>query len=171
MLLLYVLSVAAAVYVGTLLHKLLRLYANVWRMHRLTATMPGPPTYPLIGSILTAAVPNDKLYGLLMHLIDRYGYFFKFWLGPVLGIFVMEPEDVQVVLSSPHFQDKPYLFYRATEPFFGKGLISLNGPTYKRHRKAITSSLHLEILQVSARLVIFAENDACIVSLQCPTLP
>lgn len=34
----------------------------------------------------------------------------RFWLGPVVAIFLGKPEDFQTVLLSPKCLDKPYLY-------------------------------------------------------------
>lgn len=34
----------------------------------------------------------------------------RFWLGPVLAIFLGKPEDFQTVLLSPKCLDKPYMY-------------------------------------------------------------
>lgn len=34
----------------------------------------------------------------------------RFWLGPVLVIFLGEPNDIQTVLQSPKCLDKPYIY-------------------------------------------------------------
>lgn len=51
-----------------------------------------------------------------------------------------------MVCTSPALVNKPE-YYDMMRDHLGEGLINMNGPAYKRHRKAITPSLHLDILQ------------------------
>ncbi len=34
----------------------------------------------------------------------------RFWLGPVLAVFLSKPEDLQAVLLSPKCLEKPYIY-------------------------------------------------------------
>ena len=52
-------------------------------------------------------------------------------------------------MSHPAFQCKPSVVYDSLKPILGVGLITLNGDEQRRRRKAITPSLHFEILQAS----------------------
>ncbi|XP_034234089.1 cytochrome P450 4g15-like [Thrips palmi] len=124
-----------------------RFYRRVWRMHRLAADIPGPATFPFIGNGLYLLVPLDAMYQFVGSLCAEYGYLFRVWFGPYLTIAIMDPEDLQVVLTSPALASKPDEFYDGVNRVLGKGLITLNGGDYKRHRKAITASMHLDILQ------------------------
>ncbi|XP_034234916.1 cytochrome P450 4C1-like [Thrips palmi] len=127
--------------------RVVRFYRRVWRMHRLTADIPGPAPYPLIGNVHRFLTPLDRMYQLMDSLCADFGYLFKFWIGPCLGVAVLDPEDLQVVLTSPALASKPDEFYECLMHVVGRGLITLNGSDYKRHRKAITASMHYDILQ------------------------
>ena len=51
-----------------------------------------------------------------------------------------------MVCTHPALANKPET-YDTMRDHLGWGLLNMNGPSYKRHRKAITPSLHLDILQ------------------------
>ena len=96
--------------------------------------------------------PLDELHARGLSLTRRYGLLFKASLGPLFGygVAILDADDLQVVLTSPHLADKPRLLYSSLEPVIGKGLVSLNGAAHRLHRKAISSSLHLDILQIQS---------------------
>lgn len=69
----------------TLLHQL-------W----LSRDIPGPAAYPLLGSFLAVAGPQEELYDKLVALRAELGPTVKLWLGPVLVIIVSRPQDLEV---------------------------------------------------------------------------
>lgn len=60
------------------------------------------------------------------------------------------------MFTNPHLQQKPAIVYTSLAPILGDGLATLNGDVHRRHRKAITPSLHLEVLQ--GFLPVFERN-------------
>ncbi|KAI8442014.1 hypothetical protein MSG28_005664 [Choristoneura fumiferana] len=69
-----------------------------WRNRRLlelAARVPGPPALPVLGNaLLFMASPNDQLK-LLEEVLNRYGQYVKFWMGPDLNIIVKNAEDIK----------------------------------------------------------------------------
>lgn len=124
-------------------------YRHFMRMRKALAALPGPPEYPLIGAALEFTGPLDELHARTVSLARQYGSLFKVSLGLFgYGVVVLDADDLQVVLTSAHVADKSRLLYGGLEPVLGKGLITLNGAAHRLHRKAISASLHLDILQV-----------------------
>ncbi|KAE8736765.1 Cytochrome P450 CYP4, partial [Frankliniella occidentalis] len=51
------------------------------RVRRMTAKLPGPPMYPVIGNALAVVCSLDKLYDRLDSLASTYGPLFRLSLG------------------------------------------------------------------------------------------
>lgn len=120
--------------------------AECRRARRMTAKLPGPPTFPLIGSALEVTCPPDDVYDHVRALCEAHGPLFRLWLGHLTFVAVLDPDDMEAVMTSPRATDKSAV-YAALEPMMGAGLAILGGEVWRRHRKAITPSLHLDILR------------------------
>nr|CAD7408984.1 unnamed protein product [Timema poppensis] len=70
----------------------------------------------------------------------------KIWLGSKLIVFLVEPKDVEVILSSSVHLDKS-TEYRMFQPWFGDGLLISSGDTWRTHRKLIAPAFHLNVLK------------------------
>lgn len=118
-------------------------------LHQLWVTrdIPGPPSYPLVGSFLAVAGPQEELYEKLVALRRQLGPTVKLWLGPVLVIIVSRPRDLELVFTDPRLQSKPWLMYASSlEPCLGAGLITMSGADYRRHRRIIAPSFAQDVL-------------------------
>ncbi|KAE8737288.1 Cytochrome P450 CYP4 [Frankliniella occidentalis] len=118
-------------------------------LHQLWVTrdIPGPPSYPLVGSFLAVAGPQEELYEKLVALRADLGPTVKLWLGPVLVVIVSRPTDLELVFTDPRLQTKPWLMYASSmEPCLGAGLITMNGADYRRHRRIISPSFAQDVL-------------------------
>jgi cytochrome P450 len=78
----------------------------------------------------------------------KYPSPFKFWLGPKLFIITDNPDDIQILLNSPNSSYKDEVYKFMEEPFkLGcGGLISLNGDTWRHHRKLLNPCFTMKIL-------------------------
>ncbi|XP_026287901.2 cytochrome P450 4C1-like, partial [Frankliniella occidentalis] len=87
-------------------------------------------------------------YEVLTELCSRYAASpaFRVCVGHATTVFLLRPDDIGAVLSSTRFATKSSL-YSALEPLIGSGLAILAGEDYRRHRKAVTPSLHLDVLK------------------------
>lgn len=78
--------------------------------------------------------------------IVKYGPLIRIWVS-MIPIFVpIEPEHVQLVLSSQKHTDKIFV-YRFLHNFLGKGLITSSGKEWSQHRKYLQPSFHMGILE------------------------
>ncbi|XP_052131313.1 cytochrome P450 4C1-like [Frankliniella occidentalis] len=137
----------AALLLAVLALRGLRTYRDtVWHWHTLTRDMPGPFAFPLIGSCWTMAKHPDRMFEQMMWLWKAFGSTIKLWLGPFLFTILLEPDDVEVFMTHPALADKP-VAYDLVKPLLGDGLITLNSSEHRRHRKIISTSLHLDILK------------------------
>lgn len=113
-------------------------------LYELAAKIPGPIGWPVIGIALKLLGKDPK--GILKVLIDlpkEYESPCKLWLGPICFVNIGKPEDMQLVLNSPHCIDKSTIYQ-----FFGarKGLIVSGGNLWKTHRKLLNPTFYVKVL-------------------------
>ncbi|XP_039278579.1 cytochrome P450 4g15 isoform X2 [Nilaparvata lugens] len=116
------------------------------RLYQLAADIPGPTGYPLLGNALEfVGSPND-VFTRIVNKGDTYKNMLRMWIGPRLLVFIYKPDDVEVLLSSSQHINKgqDYDFFR---PWLGNGLLISGGDTWRRHRKLIAPTFHLNILK------------------------
>lgn len=70
----------------------------------------------------------------------------KLWAGPKLLVFLTDPRDVELILSSYVHIDKSSE-YRFFKPWLGDGLLISTGQKWKAHRKLIAPTFHLNVLK------------------------
>ncbi|XP_034247969.1 cytochrome P450 4C1-like, partial [Thrips palmi] len=143
---LLLLLTAAALVVAAGLRRLYLAVSEIRRVRFMTADMPGPTPYPLIGNVLEFAGPPDDIYDTVQRLFSDYGPVMRLHLGHLTFVAISEPDDVEAIVTSAKTTDKSSV-YSSLEPLMGAGLAILGGETWRRHRKAITPSLHLDILR------------------------
>ncbi|KAE8749447.1 Cytochrome P450 CYP4 [Frankliniella occidentalis] len=136
--------------------------ATVARVVYLTRGVPSPPSLPLVGCVPTLFALFRDPRAALTDLIDKYGKTVRLHLVNRVLIVAMDPDDVQAVCTHPALASKPELYADLLGPHMGVGLVNINGPTHRRHRKAITPSLHFDIL--SDFVPIFVRNSEILVA-------
>ncbi|KAJ1525084.1 hypothetical protein ONE63_009927 [Megalurothrips usitatus] len=100
------------------------------------------------------------MHGTLLQLLRRYGTTIRWRVFDRNILIVLDPDDVQMVCTHPALVNKaPH--YQLLQHHLGMGLVNMNGPAYRRHRKAITPSLHLDILHDF--VPVFAKNAEAMV--------
>lgn len=77
---------------------------------------------------------------------NLYGSLVRIWVLLFPFFVVLQPEDLQVVLSSKKHTNKVF-FYRLMHNFLGNGLITSNGVKWSTHRKLIQPAFHLSLLE------------------------
>lgn len=68
------------------------------------------------------------------------------WAGTKLLIFLVDPRDVEIILSSNVHIDKASE-YRFFKPWLGDGLLISTGQKWRAHRKLIAPTFHLNVLK------------------------
>lgn len=61
-----------------------------------------------------------------MKYADEYQQIAKFWIGPKLLVFLIDPRDIEIILSSHIYIDKS-TEYRFFQPWLGNGLLISSG--------------------------------------------
>nr|CAD7452255.1 unnamed protein product [Timema tahoe] len=102
---------------------LLKLGLRRARIVRLIDKLPGPRAYLLVGTILDVLVPRDKMMSVFNQRIEKYKPIFRTWLGPFPQVSITSPEYIEVILSTPKFLEKAYI-YKFLHPWLGTGLLT-----------------------------------------------
>lgn len=78
--------------------------------------------------------------------VQHYGRIFRIWITLLPYVVLVEPDDIQMVLSSMKHTRKIF-FYKMLDNFLGKGLITRDVDKWKIHRKILQPAFHLHILE------------------------
>ncbi|XP_061378697.1 cytochrome P450 4g15 [Danaus plexippus] len=146
----------------------LLLWYTYWRMSRrhmyeLAEKIAGPPGYPLIGNALEFTGGSDEIFKNIM----KRSFEFKnetavrIWIGPRLLVFLYDPRDVELILSSHVHIDKAEE-YRFFKPWLGDGLLISTGQKWRSHRKLIAPTFHLNVLK--SFIDLFNANSRAVVN-------
>uniref|UniRef100_A0A182QB16 Cytochrome P450 n=1 Tax=Anopheles farauti TaxID=69004 RepID=A0A182QB16_9DIPT len=127
---------------------LVTVYWSRWwytrRTVQLLKYLPGPRTYPFIGSMYVLPGMDTSLYlPALINLTGAYESPYCVWLGPVPVVIVSTAEHVRTILTAPETVEKAS-FYRFT-PL--RGIFSLPAHKWRIHRKVIQPSFKQSILR------------------------
>ncbi|KAF5302919.1 hypothetical protein FQA39_LY02099 [Lamprigera yunnana] len=123
-------------------------YWHLSRKHmiKLAERIPGPKGWPLVGNALEFIGSSHNIFKTAYGYSHTYKSIAKIWLGPKLLIFLVDPSDIEVILSSSVHIDKAKE-YRLFQPWFGNGLLISTGKMWKNHRKLIAPAFHLNVLK------------------------
>ncbi|KAJ1523289.1 hypothetical protein ONE63_001168 [Megalurothrips usitatus] len=120
------------------------------RMYELGDKIPGPKSYPIIGSaheLVHVRSAQDVYKIFWQHAKDLpWDTPLKIWIGPLLYVGLQDPRDVEVILGSNVHLEKSDE-YRLFRPWFGKGLLISSGEHWRSHRKLIAPTFHLNVLK------------------------
>ncbi|XP_072754855.1 cytochrome P450 4g15 [Anoplolepis gracilipes] len=130
------------------------------RMFELGDKLPGPDGLPLIGNALMFRGSADTVFRTIYRKSFEYDQVIRLWLGPKLMVFLMDPRDVEIILSSQIYIDKSSE-YRLFEPWLGNGLLISTGPKWRAHRKLIAPTFHLNVLK--SFIDLFNANSRAVV--------
>ncbi|KAM3968140.1 cytochrome P450 4g15 [Aphomia sociella] len=143
------------------------LWYTYWRMSRrrlyeLAEKIDGPTGWPLIGNALEFTGGSADIFKNLIKKsasFDESGVV-KIWIGPRLLVFLYDPRDVELILSSHVHIDKAdeYKFFK---PWLGNGLLISTGQKWRSHRKLIAPTFHLNVLK--SFIDLFNANSRAVV--------
>nr|ASO98035.1 cytochrome p450 CYP4G75 [Spodoptera exigua] len=144
------------------------LWYAYWRMSRrhmyeLAAKLHGPPGLPLLGNALEFTGGSHDIF---RNVIEKSIPFdgesvVKIWIGPRLLVFLYDPRDVELILSSHTHIDKADE-YRFFKPWLGDGLLISTGQKWRSHRKLIAPTFHLNVLK--SFIDLFNANSRAVVN-------
>ncbi|XP_030557781.1 probable cytochrome P450 4aa1 [Drosophila novamexicana] len=111
----------------------------------LSLRLSGPPSLPFLGNCLLIN-EKDLMRKRAARAFDLYGSLVRIWVLLFPFFVVLQPEDLQVILSSKKHTNKVF-FYRLMHNFLGNGLITSSGVKWSTHRKLIQPAFHLSLLE------------------------
>ncbi|XP_014274984.1 cytochrome P450 4g15 [Halyomorpha halys] len=127
------------------------LYYIYWRVAnrrvlQLAAKIPGPPGLPLLGNLLEFSGSPTEIFESLVKRSYQYEDVIKIWFGPRLLVFLTNPQDIEILLSSTEHIEKS-IEYEFMKPWLGDGLLISSGQKWFSHRKVIAQTFHLNVLR------------------------
>ncbi|XP_017484281.1 PREDICTED: probable cytochrome P450 4aa1 [Rhagoletis zephyria] len=132
---------------ATLLVISLSLYA-LWDYIKtvlLSLKLSGPVALPILGNCLIIK-EKDMLAKRVATAFGLYGPLIRIWVLLFPFFVVLQPDDLQVILSSKKHTEKVFI-YKLMHNFLGNGLITSSGEKWNAHRKFIQPLFHLTILE------------------------
>ncbi|KYM98168.1 Cytochrome P450 4g15 [Cyphomyrmex costatus] len=121
-----------------------------------------PPSVPILGHSLIALKQSpEDLLKIGLEYYKTYGTVIAAYLGPKPIIFLVDPQDTEIILSSSVHIDKAEE-YEMFKPWLGDGLLITKGNKWRRHRKVIAPTFHMNILKTFVPL--FYENSIDLVN-------
>ncbi|XP_069680219.1 cytochrome P450 4C1-like isoform X1 [Periplaneta americana] len=118
--------------------------------------LPGPPVYPILGTLLPYIFYKPEDYwDLGVRFLNEYKPLVKVWLGPVPAVGVTDPTFVETILNNTKMIEKGHV-YKLLDAWLGTGLLTSTGQKWHSHRKIITPSFHFKILEKF--MPVFADN-------------
>ncbi|XP_011156580.1 cytochrome P450 4g15 [Solenopsis invicta] len=139
-------------------------YVETNRSVRLIKKMPNPPSLPIIGhSLITMGLTPEKFLTMALKYYDflNNSRVIGAHFGTKSVVVLLDPEDIELILSSSMYLDKA-TEYRMFKPWLGDGLLITSGNKWRKHRKAIAPSFHMNILKTFVPL--FYENSIDLVN-------
>ncbi|XP_062137872.1 cytochrome P450 4g15 [Drosophila sulfurigaster albostrigata] len=141
------------------------LWYTYWRLSRahlykLAARLPGPRGLPIVGHLFDVIGPASSVFKTVIRKSTPFEHIAKMWIGPKLVVFIYDPRDVELLLSSHVYIDKAseYKFFK---PWLGDGLLISTGQKWRAHRKLIAPTFHLNVLK--SFIELFNENSRNVV--------
>lgn len=129
-------------------------------LYELAERIPGPKGLPIIGNLLDLMGTSHSVFRTVIHMSEQFNEIIKIWIGPKLTVFLADPRDVEIILSSQVLIDKSseYEFFK---PWLGDGLLISSGHKWRSHRKLIAPTFHLNVLK--SFIDLFNENSRHVV--------
>ncbi|KAG5332275.1 C4G15 protein, partial [Acromyrmex heyeri] len=149
---------------GTIVTVLIALYYYIetFRAVRFIKKLPGPSSVPIIGhALLVVKESPEFLFQIAIKYYNLYGTVIGAYLGTKTIVFLSDAQDIEIILSSSEHINKAE-DYKLFKPWLGDGLLITSGDKWRRHRKVIAPSFHMNILKTFVPL--FYENSVDLVN-------
>lgn len=123
------------------------IYSKYHEQLKFSATLPGAPTLPFIGTgLIFINKTPPQIFEVIRGLVKTYGCFQKIWFGPWMLALVTSPRIAETILSSQKLIDKSQE-YDYIQPWLADGLLLSTGSKWFKRRKIITPTFHFKILE------------------------
>lgn len=139
-------SIVYPLVIASIILYIIHYMQSATRISKMGSKLPGPPALPFLGHALYGFISPEKLIKLAMRESEKYGPVVKGWLGGELYVFLSDPRDIEMILSSHVHIDKSS-DYRFFKPWLGDGLLISTGEKWRSHRKLIAPTFHLNVLK------------------------
>ncbi|KAG5681841.1 hypothetical protein PVAND_011249 [Polypedilum vanderplanki] len=133
--------------ISTLIAYSLKYLWSWWKFLVLASKIPSVKfEIPLIGILIDFLfIKFEDYLPLIVNFFEESPSISRKWMGSKLIVLVNSPENVQVVLNSPHCNKRPPIFYEAY--LATEGLVLINGQKWEHHRKILKNSFSSQMLQ------------------------
>uniref|UniRef100_UPI003B82F6C1 cytochrome P450 4C1-like n=1 Tax=Chrysoperla carnea TaxID=189513 RepID=UPI003B82F6C1 len=132
-----------------------RLHWNL-RIIKHVKHFPGPPCIPVLGCTIPLLGPLDHIWNEFRKMAKTYPEMYRLWGGNRCGIFLLEPDDSEILLLSTRNLAKSE-GYQYMHDWLGNGLLLSSGSKWKVRRKILTSAFHFNILNEFVN--VFEDNS------------
>ncbi|KAJ3616130.1 hypothetical protein MTP99_004897 [Tenebrio molitor] len=106
----------------------------------------GPPPLPIFGNVLDFS-STTTFIDVMLKYVKKYGGVLLLHGGPIRKtLLISDYKFLEHVLSSTKILNKSD-DYRFFHPWLGTGLLTSDGPKWKKHRKITTPAFHFQILE------------------------
>lgn len=137
-------------------------YVKRSRLIKIIDAVPGPKSYPVIGTAyLFMGVERKHLFRYMRSIKSKFPYITRAWLGPFPQIELKKAEYIEQILSSSTEHLQKAWTYKFVRRWLREGLLTSDGAKWHARRKIITPTFHFSILESFCD--IFAENSICLV--------
>jgi cytochrome P450 len=92
-----------------------------------------------------------------MEIAPSYSPIARLQFGPVLLVVLTDPDCIEIVVKHEKLYSRGYLARKSMEQALHNGLFYIGGEEWRRHRKIVSESLHINILERS--IENFAKNS------------
>ncbi|CAH1639816.1 unnamed protein product [Spodoptera littoralis] len=113
---------------------------------RMIRKLPGPRDDFIVGNgwtVIRSPVETMKNGRVLASQFDGI---FRVWIYPFGAVFIYNPEDIEIIMSSMKYGDKSSI-YNFLKPWLRDGLLVSNGEKWQTRRKILTPAFHFNILK------------------------
>jgi cytochrome P450 len=116
------------------------------RLYELASEIPGKKEFPFIGALYSFSNLQLKDYAKqVLSYCSSDHKISKGWFGPKLVVLTEDADCIHTILNSPHALHKPTVFYKGL--YMDEGLLACNGEQYDRHRKILSKSFTVGLIQ------------------------